>query len=158
MRRILSTAFISCSHGEVRFLQSKKQESKKNRKQQSILGIESHRFQNQESESDSIPKISESYIPTSDFQGKLNAAIELIIVIFLPSHPITVEEGRGKYHITNCHILLVKWYNNNGEKVNIAGVSMPVPDDITGLYHNINIKNINKMMLGGTFCLPWSTR
>ncbi len=62
---------------------------------------------------------------TSDFRGKLNAAIELIIVIFLPSHPFTVEEG--KYHITNCHILLVKWHNNKEKKVNIAGVSLPVP-------------------------------
>ncbi len=61
MRRILSTTFISCSHDEIRFLQPKKQESKTT--EESILGIEFHRFQNQESESDSIPKISESYSP-----------------------------------------------------------------------------------------------
>ncbi len=34
-----------------------------NNSEESILGIESHRFQNQESESDSIPKISESNSP-----------------------------------------------------------------------------------------------
>ncbi len=49
MRRILYTTFIPCSHGEITFLRSKKT---------------SHRFHNQESELDSIPKISESNSPS----------------------------------------------------------------------------------------------
>ncbi len=73
MRRILSTTFISCSHGEIRFLQSKKQESKTT--EESILGIESHRFQNQES--DSIPKISESYSPSEYKPGSTAEALAL---------------------------------------------------------------------------------
>lgn len=53
----------ACSHSEIRFLQPKKHESKKNQKP--WLGINSwNRFQNQESESDSNLKISESNSPS----------------------------------------------------------------------------------------------
>jgi len=43
MRRQLSTAFITCSHGEIRFLQTKKarKTKKQSKSEESILGIES---------------------------------------------------------------------------------------------------------------------
>ncbi len=83
MRRIRSTTFIPCIHGEIRFLRSKKNKNRKrieNNSEESVLGIESHRLQNQELESDSIPKMSESNSPSCyDSSGLLRVPSVLLV-------------------------------------------------------------------------------